>query len=82
MAQPKGYVSLEDIAVEMLPTYVTHYAVAQDVGGMERVESEALAVGIITAEELERWRRSLEQVDADGLFFASVSSVLVAGRKP
>jgi hypothetical protein len=69
-------------AAELLPAYVTRYEMARQLGRLDVAEPEALQAGIITQEELRRWRSSLERADADGMFFASASMVLVAGRKP
>jgi ubiquinone/menaquinone biosynthesis C-methylase UbiE len=73
---------IEDISIEIVPAYVTRYELARQLGRLDIAEPEALQAGIITQEELRRWRSSLERADADGTFFASASVVLVAGRKP
>jgi ubiquinone/menaquinone biosynthesis C-methylase UbiE len=73
---------LEDISIEMIPVYVTQYAMARHIGGFDLVEHEALQAGIITQDELERWHASLKHADANGMFFASASVMLVGGRKP
>lgn len=72
---------LADIAIELFPFYVTHYALARQVARLDRVEEEALACGIVTPEELARWRASLEQADAQGAFFGCSTLIMVAGRK-
>jgi hypothetical protein len=48
---------------------------------LDETEQEALAADIITSDELQRWRDSLECAEAEGVFFGTVSMVLVAGRK-
>jgi hypothetical protein len=40
---------------------------------LDEVEEGALAAGRFTAEELRRWRTSLEQADAQGVYFGSVT---------
>lgn len=72
---------LKDIHIEMIPTFVTSYAVARQIATLDRTEQEALAAGIITGHELKRWRLCLERADADGVFFCSASMVLVGGHK-
>ena len=74
--------NLGDISVEMCPTYVTDMALARKAAGMDTVEQEALAAGYVTTDEVQCWRRSLEQADADGVFFCTINQVMVAGRKP
>jgi len=44
----------------------------------ERIE----AAGVITQAELQRWRASLERAAAEGVFFASGTGAILAGRKP
>ena len=72
---------LKDIAIEMIPTFVTSYALARQIATLDRAEKEALAAGIITEHELKRWHTSLERADTEGVFFGSASVVLVGGRK-
>ena len=73
--------NLEDITIEMFPTFVTSYALARQMATLDKIEKEALAAGIITEQELERWHISLERADTEGVFFGGVSMVLVGGRK-
>lgn len=72
---------LADISIEMFPTHVTSYALLRQVMILDRVEQEALASGIVTNDELERWRSSLEQAEASGVCFGSGTLVMAAGRK-
>lgn len=69
-----------EIAVEPRPICITEYALARSVFRLEFIEREALAAGVISEEELHRWRQSLEQAQAAGAFFLQVMMVLVAGR--
>lgn len=71
---------LADIAVEIRPLQFTNYALFRYLTLLDTVERDALAVGLITEEELHRWQQSLEQTEAEGTFFAHVNAVLVAGR--
>jgi ubiquinone/menaquinone biosynthesis C-methylase UbiE len=73
--------NLKDITIEMFPAIVTSYALARQIAIFDRTEKEALAAGIITEHELERWHISLERADTEGVFFNSASMVLVGGRK-
>jgi ubiquinone/menaquinone biosynthesis C-methylase UbiE len=73
---------LVDLVIEMCPIYVTDYAAGRRGASFDQVEEGALAAGWVTEEELRRWHASLEQADADGVFFASSTQTLVAGRKP
>jgi ubiquinone/menaquinone biosynthesis C-methylase UbiE len=73
--------TLVDISIEMFPTFVTNYALGRQMLRLDETEQEALAADIITSDELQRWRDSLECAEAEGVFFGTVSMVLVAGRK-
>jgi len=73
---------LADIMIEMVPGYFTHYALAEQVIGPAELAQEALHQSVITEEEAHRWSASLAQADAEGVFFASIMGVLIAGRKP
>jgi hypothetical protein len=48
---------------------------------LDDAEREALAAGIVTTNELQRWHTSLEQADLQGLYFGTGNTILVAGRK-
>ena len=65
----------------MIPAVITGYALARLIATFDKAETEALAAGIITEHELERWHISLERADTEGVFFNSASMVLVGGRK-
>lgn len=72
---------LADISIEMFPTHVRSYALLRQVVILDRVEKEALAAGIVTHDELDRWRSSLEQAEASGVCFGSGMLVMAVGRK-
>lgn len=76
-----GQQGLAEISIEILPSYLTNYYFAREIGFMDRVEVAALDAGIVTEEELKVWRSQLEQAEAQGVFFVTTSSVLIAGRK-
>jgi SAM-dependent methyltransferase len=73
---------LVDVDVESFPLKVTDYGLFRPMALADRVEEEALKAGIITSEELARWRNSLEVADTQGVFFAQINMVLAVGRKP
>jgi hypothetical protein len=65
----------------MIPSFATDYAIIRQVGRLDEAEREAVSYGIITADELQRWGASLAQADRDGVCFASMTMVMLAGRK-
>jgi hypothetical protein len=71
-----------DISVELRSIYVTDYALGRYGYHLEVLEGEALAAGVISEEEVLRWRQSLERAQDEGAFYSHVIGVLVAGRKP
>ncbi len=73
--------NLADISFEVFPVATPIYALARQVTQAEKSEQEALKAGVITDEELHRWRTDLEQADAEGIYFSSVNLVMFAGRK-
>ncbi|MFN8487407.1 MAG: methyltransferase domain-containing protein [Caldilineaceae bacterium] len=73
---------LAEITVEMHPGFSTSYAFGRQYVSLDAAEKNALAAGVITADELARWHAALEQAEAANAFFSSVSMMLVAGRKP
>jgi ubiquinone/menaquinone biosynthesis C-methylase UbiE len=73
---------LQDISIQLFGLPMTDNTIIRQAGLADRVEKVALETGVITPEELERWRMSLEQADEEGVCFASVTLVMVAGRKP
>jgi SAM-dependent methyltransferase len=73
---------LKDVSVEMCPIHSTDYGFVRQGAMLDEEELDALAAGVVTADELGRWHMDLEQADAEGVFYASVDQVLVAGQKP
>ena len=72
---------LADVSVQVRGVPFTDYAVAREVMLMDRCDRDAVASGVVSAQDLQRLHARWEQADADGAFFASVSMVLVSGRK-
>ncbi len=73
--------NLEDIIVEIFPFFSTDYTLTRYFSLLDEAEREAIDAGIITEEELQRWHANLEKADEEGVFFASFTMILVAGRK-
>lgn len=73
---------LEDLVVELLPLRSVDYFMLRQVDFFDRLEALALERGTITEAQLERWHQSLGHAHEEGRFFATVTTVLVAGRKP
>jgi len=73
---------LTEVLVEMVPAYFTDYALVEQILGPAELAQEAVQHGVISEAEAQRWMVSLTEAGAEGVFFASVSGVLVAGRKP
>lgn len=71
---------LSEITVELYPLFLTSYVQFRYAAVMERIERDALAAGLLTEEELQRWRQHLEKAETSGTFFAQMLGVLVAGR--
>ena len=72
---------LREISVSLIASCITQYAVARNLFLLDLREREAVAARLVTEDELQRWRASLEQAEADGVFFGSMCGVLVAGRR-
>ncbi|UCE51320.1 MAG: methyltransferase domain-containing protein [Desulfobacterales bacterium] len=73
--------NLADISVEMAPILITNYAIAWQIAALHETEQAAITAGVITSDELDRLHKSLEQADADGVYFHCANQVIVAGRK-
>lgn len=74
--------NLADIHVEMAPIHITSYAISRKGGMLDEAEQAALQAGVVTEQELDRFRRSLEKADQEGTYFTSITQTLIAGRKP
>lgn len=78
MARQQG---LENIHIEMRPTFGTDYAIGRRAGLMDETIQAAIKAKVITEEESERWNKSLEEATQRGEYFASLNQVLIAGQK-
>src|SRR5436309_3207626 len=72
---------LREISVSLVTLFLTQYAVARNLFLLDCREREAVVAGLVTEDDLQRWRASLEQAEADGVFFGSMCGVMVAGRR-
>ncbi|MCA9654241.1 MAG: methyltransferase domain-containing protein [Myxococcales bacterium] len=73
---------LQELAVELHPLRSTDYPMLRRLDFFERLEQAALATGAISGEQLQRWHHDLERAHEERRFFATVTVVMVAGRKP
>ena len=73
---------LLDLTIELFGIPITNYAIARQTQLLDHTEKLAVEAGVITPDELERWRTSLKQAENGGHFFCSVNLVMIAGRKP
>lgn len=73
---------LQDVSVELFHLRSTDYFMLRQLDVFDRLEHDAVAQGVITEEECSRWHDSLQQAQEERRFFAVVTVVLVAGRKP
>jgi SAM-dependent methyltransferase len=72
---------LADIVVEPASTYFDDLNTARFIASFDEFEQAGVARGIITPDELARWRTSLERSSDSGDFFMSLTGIMVAGRK-
>ncbi len=73
---------LAGIMVEMRPLVVTDWRAAR-LGSNWDVHAQAIvADGVMTADEVQRLEASFEAADAAGVFFGSLSLMLVSASKP
>ncbi len=72
---------LKDVKCEIISGYFTNYELVRFMFMLDEVEPAALKAGVISGEELIRWRDSLETAARGGYFFCSESMVLAVGRK-
>lgn len=73
---------LGDLVVEGFCLTILSHPLFRQLAQLDQAEAEALSAGVISSEELVRWRSGLDQAEADGTFFASCNLILVAGRRP
>src|SRR5690606_87675 len=68
-----------DVVVELHPRLSF---IPKETPFYETVPQQALAAGVITPDEAQRWRTWITQAGEAGTFFSSVPMVCVAGRVP
>jgi len=73
---------LSAIGIEPSSIFVTDYETCREVFCLNKVEEEAVEAGVVSAQEIERWRDSLEGADREGRFFTGSNLVMVFGQKP
>jgi ubiquinone/menaquinone biosynthesis C-methylase UbiE len=72
---------IANISTQICSVILTDYSFTRQLVLMDKSEGEALALGVITSQELKRLHDFWEQANAEGDFFGSVSMILVSGRK-
>jgi hypothetical protein len=65
-----------------LPLVLTNYSQVLELGMLDRVEQAALATGAMSLGELALWLEALADAEESQTFFATVTMMLVSGRKP
>lgn len=73
---------LTEISFELFPVALTRSLLVYQATQADRTEQEAIADGILSVEEVQRWRTNQDRADAEGVYFASVNLLLIAGQKP
>ena len=72
---------LVDVTARAVCLPVVDYALARRLWLMDRLESDALEMGVVTAAELGRLKDDWERTSAAGGFFASVTMILASASK-
>lgn len=73
---------LENVTLEISPIHLTDLTMVRYMTRQDEVEENALAKGLVTKQELERWRIDTKRADAEKCFFANLNMILIAGSKP
>jgi ubiquinone/menaquinone biosynthesis C-methylase UbiE len=73
---------LVNVSVQVHSVPFTDYVLVRQLMLLDKTEHEALSLGIISTTELDQLHAFWEQANANGCYFASVSMILVSGRKP
>lgn len=73
---------LDELETYIISIPLTNLPLARRMFALDDTEDQAVAAGVLTTDELRRWRAALEQSSVEGAFFANCVGVLVAGRKP
>lgn len=61
---------------------VTEWPLAAMIFGLDAITAQAVAQGIITADERTRWNHDLAERTRTGTFFAAITGFISRGRKP
>jgi ubiquinone/menaquinone biosynthesis C-methylase UbiE len=72
---------LLNVSARPFPVAVTSYNLLDQIMTLETAETKAVNAGVITPEERQRWRASLQEADAAGRFYSHFCLVLTVGRK-
>jgi ubiquinone/menaquinone biosynthesis C-methylase UbiE len=73
---------LAEVSVQVCGFHCTDYGLARQIWIMDRVEREALTLGVVTAQELDQLHAYWEKANTEGVYFASVHGILVSGQLP
>ncbi len=73
---------LVDLTVEIVAGPFPDLDTAAYLIKLEDIQDRALSAGAVTLHEVQRFRASLEQAAASGVFFATCNMITVVGRKP
>ncbi len=73
---------LVEVSAQVCGLPFTDYALARQMWLMDKVDREALALGVVTVQQLDQLHAYWEQANADGVYFGSVHWILTSGRKP
>ena len=72
---------LLNVAIEPRAVPTFDLAFLRLVISLDKLEAEALEAGVVTAEELARWRAGLESADANGTLFGCGTIMVASGTK-
>ena len=72
---------LRYVFFEVFPLVVTSYAFFRQIIVADKLEEVALAKNIVTEDELRRFQKDSEHMDANSTFFSSGCMMLVSGQK-
>ena len=73
--------NLADIAVKAFTIVLTDFEVGRHITLMDETHKKALASGVVSEDELQRWMASIERARNEGVIFGSGCMMLAAGRK-
>jgi hypothetical protein len=69
------------ITPEILPHFTADYQLFRQMASINETELAAIDAGLLTPNEIDRWRRDLERSANQGTFFACVNLILLSGTK-